>query len=349
MWHQTEQTMQNESGDFEICKEHLSRVSRTFALNIRVLRGNAHRSLLLAYLLCRIADTIEDDPRLPVPVKVAKLRQYADLFPPPSDRGSMIEPFLADLQLSQENDDAALVADMGRVFTEFVTLPLPLITSVSAHVREMALGMAALLEEKQGGTIIFLENREELDSYCYYVAGTIGLMITEIFDEASGRIDGATKDKLLKRSVAFGLGLQITNIAKDFFGDRERGWCYVPRSLFAMEGIDPLTDPFHDHRESYTRVHKQLIRLALQYLDEALQYMLDIPRTLIRYRLFCAWPLFMALETLVKLYGEERLFTGQVIKINRHDVRRIVRSTSIAVLSNQALRLLYSRIRRRIA
>lgn len=340
--------MQNETGDFEICKAHLTRVSRTFALNIRVLKGNAYKSLLLAYLLCRIADTIEDDPRLPAPVKIAKLHQYADLFPPPTDHGQKTATFLADLHLSQQNNDSDLVADIERVFNEFVKLPLPLITSVSAHVKEMAVGMASVLEEKNGGTIIFLENREELDRYCYYVAGTIGLMITEIFDEASGRIDAATKEKLLKRSVAFGLGLQITNIAKDFFGDCERGWCYVPRSFFTVEGIDPLKDTFHDHRESYTRVHKQLIGLALQYLDEALQYMLDIPRTLVRYRLFCAWPLFMALETLAKLYGEERLFSGEVIKIHRHDVRRIVRSTSIAVLSNHALHALYSRIRRRI-
>ncbi len=340
--------MRNEAGDFEICKDYLNRVSRTFALNIRVLRGSAYRSILLAYLLCRIADTIEDDPRLPAPFKVEKLRQYAVLFPPASDYERRIENLLEDLHFSQQNDDADLVTDTGRVFNEFIKLPDPLIASISAHVKEMALGMAALLDEKREGEIIFLENREELDSYCYYVAGTIGLMITEIFDEASGRITAATKEKLLKRSVAFGLGLQITNIAKDFFGDCKRGWCYVPRSLFTAEGIDPLKGNFHDNREAYVRVHKQLIKLALHYLDEALQYTIDIPRSLIRYRLFCAWPLFMALETLAKLYGEERLFNGQVIKINRNDVKRLVRSTSIAVISNNALQLLYSRIRRRI-
>jgi len=341
--------MQTESGDFEICKEYLNKVSRTFALNIKVLRGSAYKSLLLAYLLCRIADTIEDDAHLPVAMKCDKLRQYADLFPPGPDYVQKIVVLLEDLHFSQRNNDSDLVADTERIFNEFIKLPAPLISSVSAHVKEMALGMAALLAEKREGEIIFLETREELDSYCYYVAGTIGLMITEIFAEASGKINDATKAKLLKRSVAFGLGLQITNIAKDFFGDCERGWCYVPRSLFLAEGIDPMEGNFHDNKEAYTRVHKQLIQWALHYLDEALQYTLDIPRSLIRYRIFCAWPLFMALETLAKLYGEERLFKGQVIKINRDDVKRIIRNTSIAVISNNALQLLYSRVRRRIS
>ncbi len=340
--------MQNQAGDFEICKEYLNKVSRTFALNIRVLSGSAYKSLLLAYLLCRIADTIEDDPHLPAQFKMQKLCEYADLFPPRSDYNRQIENLLEDIYFTQKSDDSDLVRDSATIFNEFVKLPSPMISIVSARVKEMALGMATLLGEKRDGGVTFLENREELDSYCYYVAGTVGLMITEIFSEASTRINGVTREKLLRRSVAFGLGLQITNIAKDFFGDRNRGWCYVPRSFFTEEGIDPASGNFYDNRKAYTNVHKKLIKLALHYLDEALQYTIDIPRSLIRYRLFCAWPLFMALETLDKLYGEESLFSGEVIKISRDDVKRIVRNTSLAVISNNALKSMYSRTRRNI-
>ncbi len=340
--------MQNRPGDFEICKEYLNKVSRTFSLNISVLRGSAYRSLLLAYLLCRIADTIEDDPHLPAQFKTQKLCEYANLFPPRSDYNRQIENLLKDICFTQKSDDSDLVMDSATIFNEFVKLPSPMISIVSAHVKEMTLGMAALLGEKRDGEITFLENKEELDSYCYYVAGTIGLMITAIFSEASTKINAMTRGKLLKRSVAFGLGLQITNIAKDFFGDCNRGWCYVPRSFFTEEGIDPVSGNFYDNREAYTNVHKKLIKLALHYLDEALQYTIDIPRSLIRYRLFCAWPLFMALETLAKLYGEESLFSGEVIKISRDDVKRIVRNTSLAVMSNNALKSMYSSISRRI-
>jgi farnesyl-diphosphate farnesyltransferase len=39
----------------------LPEVSRTFAISIRFLPGVLGRAVLTAYLLCRIADTIEDD------------------------------------------------------------------------------------------------------------------------------------------------------------------------------------------------------------------------------------------------------------------------------------------------
>ena len=41
-------------------REILPAVSRTFALSIRVLPGELGRAVLAAYLLCRIADTLED-------------------------------------------------------------------------------------------------------------------------------------------------------------------------------------------------------------------------------------------------------------------------------------------------
>ncbi|MCU0627289.1 MAG: squalene/phytoene synthase family protein, partial [Gemmatimonadaceae bacterium] len=51
----------------------LPRVSRTFALSVRVLPGDLGRAVLAAYLLCRIADTIEDAPTLPAAHKAATL------------------------------------------------------------------------------------------------------------------------------------------------------------------------------------------------------------------------------------------------------------------------------------
>ena len=43
---------------WKYAEDTLQLVSRTFALNIQVLRGKLHRSILLAYLYLRIADTV---------------------------------------------------------------------------------------------------------------------------------------------------------------------------------------------------------------------------------------------------------------------------------------------------
>jgi len=338
----------NHLDDLAFCEEYLVKVSRTFAINIKILKGNSYKGLLLAYLLCRIADTIEDDPWFPVSFKAQKLCEYSELFPPSPDYKNRIERFLKDITFKQESDSSDLLMNAVCVFNEFVRLPDSMISVISAHVKEMAVGMAGFQEKAFDKGIIFLENQEELDKYCYFVAGTVGLMITSIFSENSRRITPEIKKKLQGRSVAFGLGLQITNIAKDFYVDRERGWSYVPRSFFIEEGIDPIHDSFHDKQKGFVNAHKRLINLALKYLDEALLYTLDIPRTLIRFRLFCLWPLFMAVESLARLSGKQNLFKGQVVKISRNDVKRIVRNTSLAVMSNSILKYMYCNTRRKI-
>jgi farnesyl-diphosphate farnesyltransferase len=177
------------------------------------------------------------------------------------------------------------------------------------------------------------------------VAGTVGLMLTSVFTLDSKKISPEVKKKLEERSVQFGLGLQVTNIAKDFVEDQKRGWCYVPRSFFIEAGIDPLNDLLTEKPDQLLNVEKRIIEHALGYLDEALTYIVDIPRTFIRYRLFCLWPLFMAVETLSKLYQEHSFLNRQAVKISRKDVRQITRDTSLCVLSNSALGFLYNKLR----
>lgn len=334
--------------DFIFCEEALVRVSRTFAINIKILSGDSYKAVLLAYLLCRIADTIEDDPFFNPEYKLQKLCEYAELFPPSSNYPEQIEKFLRTISFRQTDDSTELLMNLTRVINEFVKLPEKMISVVTEHVQEMAYGMASFQKKSMEKDIYFIEDKGELARYCYFVAGTVGLMLTSVFAENSSLITPRIRQKLEERSVAFGLGLQITNIAKDFYGDRERGWCYVPRKFFTDEGIDPLHETFDDNQSGFVNAHRRLIDLALIYLDEALEYTLNIPRMLIRYRLFCLWPLFMAVESLAKLSGEQNLFRGEVVKISRNDVKRIVRDTSLAVMSNGALRLMYNRTRMKI-
>ena len=51
--------------DRDVCSDLLRRVSRTFALSIELLPTELREAVCVAYLLCRIVDTIEDDPDAP--------------------------------------------------------------------------------------------------------------------------------------------------------------------------------------------------------------------------------------------------------------------------------------------
>ena len=57
-------SMQLNSPEADYCKDILSKVSRTFAPTIRMLPKRLYLPVTVAYLLCRIADTVEDESSL---------------------------------------------------------------------------------------------------------------------------------------------------------------------------------------------------------------------------------------------------------------------------------------------
>ena len=69
-------------------------------------------------------------------------------------------------------------------------------------------------------TVSRYQNWEELEKYCYRVAGVVGLIMSRVFnvrDEAA-----------LKNAVGMGNAMQLTNILRDVREDRDRGRIYLP-------------------------------------------------------------------------------------------------------------------------
>jgi farnesyl-diphosphate farnesyltransferase len=55
---------------------------------------------------------------------------------------------------------------------------------------------------------------QDMNEYCYYVAGCVGEMLAKLFCHYSEEIN-QHREQLLELSVSFGQGLQMTNILKD--------------------------------------------------------------------------------------------------------------------------------------
>src|SRR5262245_38580677 len=98
-----------------------------------------------------------------------------------------------------------------------------------------------------------LTDLNDLERYCYYVAGTVGGLLTSLFlpevPEDAGwplRMAPAEREAFLRdRAKSFGLGLQLVNIVKDVASDLERGDCFLPEALAEAHGVplDRLLDP----------------------------------------------------------------------------------------------------------
>src|SRR3989442_38028 len=70
----------------------LQATSRTFALTIPLLHEPTRREVTVAYLLFRVADTLEDSTRWPRPRKLAELERLARFLEAPHGRHRGSEP-----------------------------------------------------------------------------------------------------------------------------------------------------------------------------------------------------------------------------------------------------------------
>jgi farnesyl-diphosphate farnesyltransferase len=331
------------------CRAVLPRVSRTFALNIRVLPGELRDAVLQAYLFCRIADTAEDSAHVPADDKPRRLAEYARLFPLAPEWEADVRAWARHFAgLGEHGDDHELCQHAEAVFRAFSETPASLRTPVEECVQEMALGMRDFAARRAASPrgLLQLEDVDDLERYCHVVAGTVGLMLVRLFATTSAHIDAAREREMRDLAERFGLALQLTNIIKDVADDTHRGACYVPRQLAARHRLAPeaLLDPHH--RSQARAVVRDLATRAAQALDAAVQFTLVIPRREARMRLFCLWPIFLGLRTLVRVLQDERVFVpGARPRITRREVRRCLGESSMAVLSNSAIRRLYGRHR----
>ncbi len=320
-------------------EEILLQVSRTFALNINVLKGKLHKSILLAYLYLRIADTVEDDPDMKASEKERILDLFAEIFRTAELREEVVEAFENALPESWRKSEHPY---MNLCLHTHVVVPLlkELPEVYAAPVRdvtvEMCGGMAkfALRQEAALNSGWFtLESVGELDEYCYYVAGIVGKLLTHLFAADTCLIGSARKAEMQKLDVSFGLALQVANIVKDCREDSERHVCFIPEEICRRHGFEHSYDMFvessdDDFNKRRAAVMNELVQKTWKHLEDAIAYTKLIPNIKMRTRLFCLWPLFMAAENM-KLIGDgTSIFTNdKKVKITRDTVKNIVKST----------------------
>ncbi len=339
------------------CRAALPSVSRTFALAIRVLPGPLRDPVTVAYLLCRLADLLEDSTGLDPGARVEGLEALAQGLADTARTEDELAEALAPSESLPFPDDAETRLFRGRraIFRAYVSLPEETRGVISRWVQAMALGMAAFVGREQRASDSaqsvrnVLDTTEEMRLYAYYVAGTAGHLVTDLFVLHLG-CGAADRDRLRALAVPFGLGLQYTNILQDVAEDRQRGWSYLPEELARAHGtsVQLLAEPAE--RARALRLIGSVVREAAAYLDRAMEYTLLLPRRAPRLRLFCAWPVFFALRTLVRIWGEEQVLLGaERVRITRPEVRRVVGLTSVSCLSNRGLYRLYGREKARLS
>src|SRR5947209_10486638 len=316
------------------CREILPAVSRTFSISIRLLPGELGAAVRCAYLICRIADTIEDERTLAAESKARLFDALSACF---DDARVLREVTPAADRLSGCDADARLVRRADLVFAAYRALPERTRDLVRRWTREMISGMRKFALAYTNG--IRIQSLDEYKEYCYYVAGTVGYLLTDLWHQHSSHIGASRYAALRQRCRAFAEALQTVNILKDVGADaRHENSIYIPEQLLKTHGA--AHDDILAGRRSEA-AFQTLVELAWRDLDEATSYLLTLPRRAIAIRLFCALPLLFAYATLRDITRAPQ----KTAKISRAEVKSIAALTLVGVWSNRWMARLVSRTR----
>ncbi|HUL41735.1 MAG TPA: phytoene/squalene synthase family protein [Burkholderiales bacterium] len=320
-------------------QEHiLQGVSRTFALTIPQLPPGLRQPVSNAYLLCRIADTIEDEPALSAEQKRHFSQQFIKVVAGEVAAETFAEefyPFLSERVPEAEKDLIRNAAQVIRITHSFSANQR---AAMLRCVRIMASGMAMF---QSNPSPYGLKDLPQLDSYCYHVAGVVGEMLTELFCDYSAEI-GKNRERMLKLAPSFGQGLQMTNILKDIWEDRSRGACWLPQDIFRACGFELKNLSKDGHDPAFAAGLEKLIAIAHAHLRNALAYTLLIPTHETGIRKFCFWALGMAMLTLRKISANRDFTSGNEVKISRRAVKATILATQLTMGSDIMPRWLFN-------
>lgn len=210
----------------------LEETSRTFALAIPLLPEPLCTEVNVAYLLFRIADTLEDSTRWAARDRVAALEELARTL----EEGGKDEEVR---NLARQWRDRRPVDHVG--YLELID-QAPLVFSalrdarpeaariIVAHTVRTSRGMASFLRRAGEDGVLRLDSLEDLRAYCYAVAGIVGEMLTELF-LLECESAGALAPRLRPRARGFGEALQLVNVLRDSSDDIQEGRSLVPDSV----------------------------------------------------------------------------------------------------------------------
>ena len=337
----------------------LPQVSRTFNLAIKFLPERLGRPVGLAYLLCRIADTFEDSAVLDPSDRQVMLGKYAELLDTPGSYNlTLMREIQAAFAGAKANENSAtssfpdhipsvnLVENLDKVLIAVDSMPESFRNHIFPRLQEMSLGMAhyTTLPSGNQADVKFLSDENDWDNYCYYVAGTVSHMLTDIFSDYVGFSD-STRERLHPLGRSFGLGLQKVNILKDAVIDTSRGVCFLPRTVIDRYNISFGQRSLTDLRGDIKGLVLDVVDSSRRHFEDSLEYISIIPKKHYGLRMFLIVPVMLAAATLrlISEYPHKLVDKGD-LKLARGEVWSLVRKAFFLRFSNRLLNYSFGRL-----
>lgn len=228
------------------CRQRIEKGSKSFAGAARLFDPQTRASAMMLYAWCRHCDDVVDGQELgfvnegggqtACSVRLAELhRKTAEALD-----GRFDEPVFQALSVVAQRHDIA-----------------------GEHPLDLIEGFAMDVAGRRYETV------DDTLSYCYHVAGVVGVMMAQIM----GVRDHAT----LARASDLGIAFQLTNIARDVVPDAHAARVYLPLDLLERHGLSPRDIAREDARPEVAQAVAELLDLADTYYGSAGQGVSALP------------------------------------------------------------------------
>lgn len=324
----------------EYLNDSMNKVSRSFALVTPSLEYPLNHFMSAAYLICRVVDNIEDCGQ-PLDWKRQRFAEFKELLNELTQDSEILSIWGKEDWPGLTPDERCMMSQEGglplwQIYAQIPEIPRTIIGRWSS---DMARGMEC--SEDPDSEPLFVTQGEvrlpvrvqDYNQYCYYVAGTVGHMTTDLVIDHYC-LEDDTAILLQDLCEACGRGLQKTNIVKDFADDLSRGVCYLPDEWMQETMYSPLT--LSGAPLSWNR---HVLNDVMDELRESFSYIQALPYQAKGYRLaslLCALP---ACQTILKAASNQyKLFTPEHdIKISRVTFYKCISDANSMVANNEAI------------
>ncbi len=206
----------------------LLRTSRTFALSIPRLPRPLRDQVAVAYLLFRVADTLEDAFRWDRALRVEALDGFAAVLRGEADPAALVATWRGAPPCDHEGYLELLEA-LPALLAAFAAIEPAARGVIAHHALRTTEGMRAFVARASEEGRLQLRDLGDLVAYCYVVAGIVGELLTDLLLLAEDL--EVAEEALRARAVAFGEALQLVNILKDAADDASEGRSFLPPDL----------------------------------------------------------------------------------------------------------------------
>jgi farnesyl-diphosphate farnesyltransferase len=287
-------------------EQSLINQSRSFSLPVLNLDDRFRIPVMVEYNLNKTIDTIEDSTGLEADEKIHLITTFCTYL----ERGSHSSAVQNRMLEVTPAEEAFVFKNYESTINLYNTMSNKERELARRWTGEMAKGMCTFLKKT-------IDTHQDLNEYCYYVAGTVGLYLTNLLKLKGSNVSDDIFERLSVNAVSFGLFQQKLNVIRDFVEDRvTKKRSFWPLSYFAQE------------KDNVKILNRMCFDVLKNDIPGAIEYFKFLPPGNDSYDYFIRFILCSGIEYWKMLKSERSIFSETKVKLTRVFIQNLYGTVS---------------------